>query len=214
VVEPFRARDREKLLAAAQPALERLQREHGISLWYFHDPAARVFLRVHAPALHGDAVTRQTLARAASNGLGAGKELGKTAFALRVVKPLRSGGEVVGYLELGEQLEQFLERTKRQTGDDFGVLVDKARIDRAGLARVRGEDRWEERPDVVLIDSTMWNDRNVELGMPLAKLPAAGAFIPEWKDEGEAYVGGAFPLRDAADQVVGALFVRHPLAAR
>jgi hypothetical protein len=216
LLEAFRSRDREKLLSLARPQLANLERDLGVSLWYFHDAASgRVFLRVHAPALHGDVIGRQTLARAAATGeVGAGRELGRTAFALRVVKPVRAGGKVLGYVELGEQLEHFLERTKQQTGDDFGVLVDKARIDRAELARVRGEDRWDERPDVVLIDSTMWNDRNVNLGMPLAKLPAAGTFIPEWKDEGQTYVGGAFPVRDATNQVVGALFVRHPLPTR
>jgi hypothetical protein len=215
LLEPFGARDRERLLRVAQPRFERLAAELGVSLWYFHEAGSRVFLRVHVPSLHGDAVQRPTLARAAATGqVAAGKELGKTAFALRVVKPVRSGGKLLGYVELGEQLEQFLERTKKQTGDDFGVLVDKARIDRAELTRVRGEDRWEERPDVVLVDSTMWNDRYVTLGMPLAKLPATGTIIPEWNDEGQAYVGGAFPVRDAADQVVGALFVRHAVVAR
>jgi hypothetical protein len=212
LVEAFRARDREKLLALARPTFERLESDHAITHWYFHgpEPAPTCFLRVHAPALHGDVVGRETLTQAIStHAIGAGMELGKTAFALRVVKPVTSAGKLVGYMELAESIDHFLTRMRLEIGDDFGLLVDKRRVDRAELKRVSGEDRWEEQPDVVLIDSTMWQERNVSLGMPLAQLPAGGAFVPEWQDGSRRYVGGAFPVKDAADRVVGALFVRH-----
>jgi hypothetical protein len=212
LVEAFRARDREKLLAVARPTFDRLESEHAITHWYFHDPepARTCFLRVHAPALHGDVIERETLTQAiATHALGAGKELGKTAFALRVVKPVNAGGKLVGYMELAESIDHFLTRMKLEIGDDFGLLADKRSVDRAELKRVSGEDRWEEQPDVVLIDSTMWQERNVSLGMPLEQLPASGAFVPEWQDGSRSYVGGAFPVKDAAGRVVGALFVRH-----
>jgi hypothetical protein len=84
---------------------------------------------------------------------------GKIAFALRVVKPFRSEGKVIGYMEMGEEIDHFLTSIKGQTGDDYGVLVDKTRIDRAKLATVRGEDRWDERADVVLIGAVFVRHR-------------------------------------------------------
>ena len=212
LVGPFIARDRAKLLAAARPVFEKLTAQKKITHWYFIEPQASrtCFLRVHAPDQFGDRIDRETLSRAiATKKIGAGKELGKTAFALRVVKPIRSKGEVVGYMELGEEIGHFLGRMKAQTGDDYAVLADKMRLDRAALVAVRKEDRWDERPDVVLIDSTVWNEATVALGAPLAKLPPDGTRLPEWKDGHGRYVGGAFPMKDAADQVVGALFVRR-----
>jgi len=215
LVQAFRARDREKLLAIARPRFAKLAGEN-ITHWYFHEPepARTCFLRVHSPVLHGDVVERQTLSQAiASHQIGYGKELGRTAFAVRVVKPVRSGNTVIGYMELGEEINRFLERIKAQTGDDFGLLVDKNRVDRKELARVRGEDRWDDRPDVVLIDSTVWNDRHVELPMSLAELPADGTFVSEWREGTRVFAGGAFPVRDAGNQIVGALFVRHAMQA-
>jgi hypothetical protein len=212
LVGPFLARDREKLLAAARPIFARLKAEDQITHLYFLDPepARTCFLRVHAPALHGDVVRRDTFSQAiATRKIGFGMELGKTAFALRVVKPVRRGGKVLGYVELGEEIDHFFERMKQETGDDFGLLADKKRVDRAELARVRNDDRWDERPDVVLINSTMWDEKRIDLGVPLAKLPAEGRIVGEWTDGGKAYVGGAFPVKDAAGRVVGALFVRH-----
>ncbi len=65
-------------------------------------------------------VDRATLTKAIeTKGLGAGKELGKTAFALRVVRPwFGQDGKLLGYLELGEEIDHFLGRMKAQTGDD------------------------------------------------------------------------------------------------
>jgi hypothetical protein len=214
LVGPFLARDREKLLAAAKPIFEKLRAEDQITHFYFLEPppARTCFLRVHAPATFGDVVDRDTFAQAiATKRIGHGKELGKTAFALRVVKPIRSGGEIVGYMELGEEIDHFFDRMRQLAGDDFGLLVDKEHVDRDALARVRNDDRWDERPDVVLINSTMWDEKHIDLGMPLAKLPASGAALKEWQDEGRSYVGGAFPVKNAAGHVVGALFVRHQL---
>ena len=212
---PYLARDREKLFAAAKPIFDRLKAANQITHFYFLDPApARTcFLRVHKPEQFGDVVGRDTLTAAiATSTIGYGKELGKTAFALRVVKPMTSGGKIVGYMELGEEIDHFFDRMKAQTGDDYALLVDKAHVDRKELARVRNDDRWDERPDVVLINSTMWNEKQIQVPVPLSKLPAAGAFVPEWQDEGRRYAGGAFPVKNAASHVVGALFVRHQVA--
>lgn len=215
VIAAFKARDRETLLAKAQPKFERLKAAHGVTHWYFvePDPARIAFLRVHSPTLFGDKIERETLSQAiATKEIGFGKELGKTAFALRVVKPIRADGAVIGYMELGEEIEHFLVKMKEQTGDDYGVLVDKNRIDRKELARVRKEDRWDERPDLVLIDSTVWNERLLELPVRFDQIPDSGIGTGEWVEGGRKFLGGAFPIRDASKRTVGVLYVRHPLS--
>jgi len=212
---PYLARDREKLLAAAKPIFEALKTRDQITHFYFLDPppARTCFLRVHKPEQFGDVVGRDTFSAAIATGkIGHGKELGKTAFALRVVKPIVKDGKVAGYMELGEEIDHFFDRMKQQTGDDFGLLVDKGHVDRQELARIRHDDRWDERPEVVLINSTMWDERHIAVPVPLAKLAAAGAMVPDWQEEGRTYAGGAFPVKDAAGHVVGALFVRHKVA--
>ncbi len=86
----FKAGDRARLLALARPVLDKLKDRSRITHWYFHGPGPtpRAFLRVHRPELFDDAVSRVTLRRAMDTGdLGAGLELGRTAFALRVVRP-------------------------------------------------------------------------------------------------------------------------------
>jgi hypothetical protein len=216
LADAFRARDRARLLALAAPRFRELSARQSITHWYFlePEPSRTCFLRVHAPELHGDVVARETFSRAIeTHEIGYGTELGKTAFAHRVVKPFRVAGELVGYMELGEEIDHFLERISAVTGDDFGLLVEKHRVDRAELARVRGEDRWDERPDVVLVDSTMWNERMIDLGMPIGALPDTGALAGEWDDGARTFVGGAFPVRGAGGETVAAVYVRHDVTA-
>lgn len=209
----FRAGNREKLLEKAQPKFERLKASHGVTLWYFIGADRIGFLRVHSPTLFGDTIDRETLAQAiASKEIGVGKELGKTAFGLRVVKPIRADGAIVGYMELGEEIQHFLAKMKEQTGDDYGLLVDKRLIDRKELARVRQEDRWDERPDVVLIESTIWNERLLDLPVPFDQIPDGGIKTGEWTEGKVKFLGGAFPIKDAAKRTVGVLYVRHPLS--
>jgi len=211
LVAAFAARDRPTVLSMARPTFEKLK-ERGVTHWYFiePEPTRTCFLRVHQPHLSGDLIARTTLSQAiATRQVGYGKELGKTAFALRVVKPISSGGKVIGYMELGEEIDHFFGRMKTQTGDDFGLLVDKRFIDRKELARVLKEDRWDERPDVVLIQSTMWDEVNIEVGGALQSLTDEGAGFKEWKEGGQSFAGGSFPVRDAGKRVVGAVFVRH-----
>jgi len=214
-IDPFKARDREKLLARAKPRFEQKLASQGITHWYFIDPepARTCFLRVHSPTLFGDVVERDTLARAiVSHDVAQGKELGKTAFALRVVKPIKAGGQVIGYMELAEEMGGFLGKMKVKTGCDFALLVDKRRLDRQELARVQKEDRWEERPATVLIDSTVWNERLLELPVPFDQLPDEGVSTGQWTEGTRKFMGAAFPVRDASMAIVGALIVRRTLA--
>ncbi len=215
VIEPFLAKDREKLLAAAKPTFERMKTEEQITHWYFIEPNGTCFLRVHGPGQFGDVIARDTFKQAAATGdVGFGKELGKTAFALRVVRPIRWQGKLVGYMELGEEIDHFFERMKAATGDDFGLLVAKEHVDRKELARVRNDDRWDERPDVVLINSTMWDEKGIQVPVALEKLPADGVMIPEWQDQEKRFVGGVFPVKNAVHHVVGAIYVRHLVSAK
>jgi hypothetical protein len=208
--EAFRARDRERLLAAALPRFQGLQERDGITHWYFIDPARTVFLRVHRPELRGDVVERQTLLRAAETGnAGSGLELGQTAFALRVVRPWVVGGELLGYMELAEEIDHFLVRLKQETGNEFGLLVKKKYLDQSAWNRVVGPARntWNARADVVVVDTTTFSDGIIDFQGEVEALPDAGLVLEEQVRGDRAWIRGIFPVEDAAGRKVGALAV-------
>lgn len=211
----YLARDREGLLAATKPLFDQLRERHRITHFYFLDPApARTcFLRVHKPAQFDDVVHRATLLKAVETGeQAAGLELGKTAFALRVVRPWKRDGAVIGYLELGQEIDDFLDTMKTLTGDEFGMVLDKAPLDPKGWATMRGAQRnnWDDYAGFVVADATA-DERAFEFGAELLKLQAGGEVL----DSGlhSKLLRGAFPLRDAAGQTIGGVVVRRDVRA-
>jgi HAMP domain-containing protein len=199
--------------ALAAPIFHELKADHGITHWYFHLPDRTCFLRVHEPEQHGDRVDRATLAKAeATGGESAGKELGKTAFALRVVRPWRVGDELLGYVELGEEIDGFLERMKQQTGDDYVLLAEKRHLDPASFAAVRLRDGmrndWSDLPDLVAIDATVPGVAPSGWRGSVDALPDDGLFLGEGKEGRRAFARGVLPVTDAIGDRVGALVVR------
>ncbi|ABC83149.1 hypothetical protein Adeh_3382 [Anaeromyxobacter dehalogenans 2CP-C] len=216
--DAFAARDRERLLALAAPLFETMRERDRITHWYFiaPEPDATVFLRVHRPELRGDKVDRVTFRRAVETGdVGAGKELGRTAFALRVVRPWMRDGKVIGYLELAEEIDHFLGAMKSRTGDDYGILVKKRFLDQRRWAEVLGErsNTWNDRADVVVVDTTTFTEGIIDYEGDLEALPDDGVALGEVVREDRAYMRGIFPLRDAGGRKVGGLFVLHDFSA-
>jgi len=214
--EAYLARDRARLLALAGPIFQGLKGDHGITHWYFlePEPSKRCFLRVHAPAKFDDVIDRATLARAiAKRETAAGKELGRTAFALRVVRPYSVDGKVVGYMELGEEIDHFLGRMKAATGDEVEMFVFKQYLDQAEWARVRGRDRnsWNDWPEAVVVDST--SSEPIVDSSAISGNSTAGRLLDETERNGSFFVRGTFPVRDASGQVVGGLVVRRDITA-
>ncbi len=213
--DAFAARDRDRLQEIAAPIHATLKGEHGIGHWNFVDTdTRRMFLRVHLPAKHGDVIERATLIKAMERReMSAGKELGKSAFALRVGKPLLVEGRLVGYIELGEEIDHFLARMRQQTGNDFAMFISKNLIDASEWARTRGTARndWEDLPDVVVVKATT-PDQLVD-GAAVAGNLAAGATLDETAHGGVVFARAVFPVRDSSGSVVGGLVVRHEITA-
>jgi len=210
----FLARDRGRLLSIAAPLFRTMRDGDRITHWYFiePDPTRAVFLRVHRPELHGDRVDRITLQRAVeSRDLGAGKELGQTAFALRAVRPWFHEGKLIGYMELAEEIDHFLTAMKARTGDDYGLLVKKKFLDQQAWAKVLGprSNTWNDRPDVVVVDTTTFTEGIIDYQGEVEEIPDGGGALGEILRGDRAYVRGIFPVRDAAGRKVGGLFVLH-----
>jgi hypothetical protein len=212
--DAFLARDRKRLLDAAAPLFETMTRRDRVTHWYFiePEPSRTAFLRVHRPELFGDRIERATLQKAIdTRELGAGKELGRTAFALRAVRPWFHDGKLIGYMELAEEIDHFLGAMKSRTGDEYGLLVKKKFLDEKAWARVLGprSNTWNDRPDVVVVDTTTFTEGIIDFAGDIEQIPDRGEALGEAQRGERAYVRGIFPVRDAAGRKVGGLFVLH-----
>ncbi len=155
----FAQKDFDRLYVAAAPIFQDLKDHHSVTDWEFIEPppSRTVFMRVGRPDLSGDVTDRATLMRSVKTGEAAGgKELDRTGFALRVVRPFVAHGKLFGYMGLGLQIESFLGRMKAETGNDFGLMVEKRYLDQKAWSAARGarRDNWNDDPSTVAVEVT------------------------------------------------------------
>jgi HAMP domain-containing protein len=214
VRDAFAARDRERLLELTGPLYPQLK-DQGITNWMFHtnEPDMVVFLRLHNPTKFGDTLNRFIDKEVVSkHALVAGNELAKAGFAVRILRPFNdSKGGVAGYVEFGEELGQFIHTMKQQTGNDYGLLLNKKYMDRqfwADSSKMwQRRDNWDDNQNFVVADKTTADDSIFRMQGDLASVPNEGAVLGRFQDGDAVYVRGIFPVRDAAGNTVGAMFV-------
>jgi hypothetical protein len=193
----FAAGDRKGLQAAAAPLYERLRDMNGVTHWSFHSArhADGVFLRMHRPEVHGDRVRRPSLLAAVATGKeAAGRELGMTAYAIRVVRPWRVDGKLLGYVELGIDFHTFLNQLRSVRFEEYGVLLLKGLLNREAWARTKGAKGWNDRPELVVVDTTS-RDPDIIRGFELVEdVPTAPRVLDRTRRRGAILERGAFPL--------------------
>ncbi len=217
----FITKNRKALLKKAAPLFEKFKNNYHITHWYFIYPetarpqvARRCFLRVHTPEKYNDIINRFTYRNAVkTKTYAAGKELGKTAFALRVVHPYYQGNKLIGYMELGQEIDDFLSDMKKQTGADFALLVKKKYLDKGDWASVREtkglQNNWDSMKDVLVVDNTYENESIYQYGNDIEKLPDEGKVLGYAKVEGQDFTRSIFPIYDAGHRKVGGIFVLY-----
>jgi signal transduction histidine kinase/DNA-binding response OmpR family regulator len=156
----FRESNRRKLLHCASPIFEQIRAKHQITHFYFHTPDRLNFLRVHNPPRHGDYINRFTMKDAAILDKPAqGIELGPLGtFTLRVVHPWYIGDSLVGYMELGKEIDHIAPTIKQAVGVDLIFIIEKQFLKQEnweeGLKMLGHDGDWDQIPDSVIIEHT------------------------------------------------------------
>ena len=221
------ARDPARALALSQPLFRDYRARYGITHWNYWEPeppgemapkGLRNIVRVGTPDMHGDFVERTTLARVAGEHRQVkGLDLGYTGLVLRVLAPVEEEGKAVGYIELGKELGTFLQDVKRITGNEFGALVAKARMDEKKWSAHRSaagtRNNWEDMPDLLLVENTSAGSDLLRYGGRLEEVPEEGKALEIVRRGGRVLARGVFPIRNVAGDRIGAVFVLRDVTA-
>jgi HAMP domain-containing protein len=187
----------------------------------FHTPGPdmSVFLRLHNPPAFGDHLNRfmdHEVAR--THGTVNGNELARAGFAVRIIRPFYdSRGQLAGYIEFGEEIGRFIHEMKGQTGDDYGLLLNKRFVDRKfwadSSAILKRRDNWGDNPNFVVADRTSASDSIIQFEGDLASVAGAGKVLERFNEGDSVFVRGIFPIFDTANNTVGAMFVVRDISA-
>lgn len=202
-------RDRTQLLHRSAPLFAELKKKYSITHFYFSDSERANILRVHQPARFGDTINRATTLQAQrSKQTSYGVELGTLGtFTLRLVTPwFAADGRLVGFVELGMEIDHVLRRVEHIGNVNVYVLINKKFIDRkeweAGMRMLGRSPDWDHFPDAV-VNNQARVDMPKELIQRLNKSPAGQKSAENLVVGASTYRAVFLPLKDAAGNSVG-----------
>ncbi|MEI8196219.1 MAG: PAS domain-containing protein, partial [Phycisphaerae bacterium] len=215
VQKALRAGDAARLLADWQPVFQTLHQNNHLTHFYFFDAQRVCLLRVHKPNQHGDRIERFTAREAERTGKSAsGLELGPLGtFTLRVVQPIFEGGTLVGYVELGKEIEDVLEAQRDRTGLELAVVIHKEYLNQQewenGMRLLGREAAWDHLSQNVVSYASQGRLPDVFASWvdPIASDHSHSETDREIEWNGKHWRVSLTPLADAAGKDVGNLMV-------
>jgi diguanylate cyclase (GGDEF)-like protein len=220
LLEAWHARNLEALAARARPVFAELKRACKITHVYFHSPDRTCFLRAHQPERRGDLIDRRTMLIAADTGEEAwGSEIGPLgAFTLRLVRPWTQDGKLLGYLELGMEIEHLVDELAEDLNIELVSVIRKEQITRekfeAGRQAFGFAGHWDDYPDLVVAHQmvqTLPEELDRRLRQGRCALDAEQPFYIQ--QAGRTLACGLVSLPDVTGRLVADLIVLHDVTA-
>ena len=214
----LRGADRVRLLADYAPVLERLHADYGVTQLSFFNTNRVCVLRVHAPEKHGDRMDGFTAKEAQRTGeIASGVELGALGtFALRVVCPVRDSAGLIGYLELGKEIEDIIGNIGRAEKTMNFLLLRKTALVRAvwerGMEMQGREAYWDSLPEHVINYSSVPFPKN-DYRLLRAALQTHDKPMEAIRVDNKIWRAMVRPFNDASGQPVAELLVLDDITA-
>ncbi len=211
----YQQKNREQLYEYTYPLYNELKEKYDITHIYFQLPDSKTFLRVHNKNIYDDLTDRITFRIAQVTKENAeGLEIGKTAFALRVVGPYYDNDELIGYVEFGQEINHFLAEMKEEHDliKNIAIIVNKDYLnheDWASECAVNNQpDTWDSFKDYVIVASL--NNDFQQITSFISKsyidfIDDKSHLLENTTYNQNPYSIGAFPLYRADNKMVGAI---------
>jgi len=206
--------DRDRLLSDWQPVFDAMHKDNHITHFYFFDTHRVCLLRVHKPEKHGDLINRFTALEAERTGkkTASGIELGPLGtFTLRVVQPVFQDNRLLGYIELGKEIEDVLQDLHVRSGSHLALAIRKEHLDREtwenGMKFLGREAFWDQLPRSVIVYTCRY--RLPDVFATMANHNPDGSHthhkVTNVNFDGRVWSLSSMPMRDVSGKEVGDL---------
>jgi diguanylate cyclase (GGDEF)-like protein/PAS domain S-box-containing protein len=211
-----------ELLYIWRPVFEALRQTDDLTHFDFYDAGRFARLRMNDPERMGDRNERFTIREAERTGAAtAGLELGALGtLSLRVVQPIRKEERIVGYVELGRDIEGILRSLRAHPGVEIAVILRKSHIERNdwenGMRTLKRNADWDRLARSVVTYASRPDIPDAVL--ELADHDPKGAHAHnesgwEFAFDNASWRISTSPLNDAGGQDIGDLLVMVDVTA-
>lgn len=130
IIDLYTKNQKEDLYAYTLPILKKLCERHKITHFYFHTLEGYNYLRVHRKEEYGDKIDRITLKESMTKKkVSYGVEFGiMSNLTLHVVSPWRVNGKVIGYIELGKEVNKITKEFTNSNNVDILFTIKRSLI--------------------------------------------------------------------------------------
>ncbi|MDO8685474.1 MAG: cache domain-containing protein [Clostridiales bacterium] len=224
VKSALRERNAGLLLDNWKSVFNKMNKEDKITHFYFMDANRVCLLRLHNPEKSGDIINRFTAIEAERTGnTSSGIELGPLGtFTLRVVQPVYDEGEIIGYVELGKEIEDVLSQLHARSDIEVALIIRKEFLTRQsweeGMKLLGRKSEWDRFSESVISYSSQ------------TRLPDDFMSIVDHSQTGENFYEATgilqitadmkdwhvtlSPLNDVSGKEVGDLLVMHDITIK
>lgn len=201
----LQARDGAALLAQFGVVFQRLQTMMHVTHFYLLDPDLNVVVRIHDPAEKRARSVRKTAQEAVKKGgVASGIEVGlRGTVALRVVRPVFVGQTLVGYIELGQQIDGLLDAVHEKSGTELILLLRKDAFSPEAARQMKERVRdWDRLPDKVALYATLALPAQAQTLLRRSG-EALGSLPEDYYFGGRVWRALVSPLNDSAGDGIG-----------
>ncbi|MDD4201893.1 MAG: PAS domain S-box protein [Candidatus Omnitrophica bacterium] len=213
VLDQLKSKDIDSLLREYSPVFEKIKDNYAITHFYFHGPDRINLLRLHKPEKKGDLIDRTTIVEAERTGRTfSGIELGPLGtFTLRVVKPIYYDEILIGYLELGKEIEDIISNLHKDKNVEVEIFIMKDILDKTlweqGMSMLGRKFDWDRYPDKVSIYSSL-NSFSLDLDNYISKKSKGNVQASkDIKINGKTCKAMTLFLKDVSGSEVGEMIV-------
>ncbi|MGH1430045.1 MAG: EAL domain-containing protein [Neptuniibacter sp.] len=207
--DALKEQNRLKINGLFQEFYQKLRRSQGITHFYFHSPELVNIVRLHNIDRYGDQINRQTSLRSSQTQRPSfGFELGVLGtFTLRAVAPVYANNELIGYIELGKEIEDIASDMSNAFDLNWAVLIDKNFLVeedwKAGMEVLGRSANWNQYQTAV-ISSSSFTEIPPELNQKTISALKNGHSLISYDS---AWRVGVIPLQDMKKNQVGWLLI-------
>lgn len=138
------------------------------------------------------------------------------------MKPVYYNGTLVGYIELGKEIEDILKSSASRSSTEMILFVHKSELDRghweSGMEMFGREHNWDTYPDHVLTYSTvLLPDEFLHevLDTHNSDIPAEDYHtLQKLEGGGRTWMVSLIPLKDSAGSYIGDMFILQDVTAK
>ncbi|HWR26584.1 MAG TPA: ATP-binding protein, partial [candidate division Zixibacteria bacterium] len=121
------------------------------------------------------------------------------------------GSDLIGYVELGEEIDHFLKILKGDTNNEFAIIVDKEYLNREDWRSVRKvaglRDNWNDSEKHLLLTSTTEEGLTTRCFVEdnLKRIEDGESHLSQIQSKNQTFICGGFPITDAGERHIGAV---------